>query len=230
MAAPSRFGTEPTSYEANLFAAAQDLARRRGDLRHGRLAAAKQSHRSGGAYVLSDAGGRIISRLPLQHVRLELRKRYGVLRYLMQRLTNRGFRPVNLIEARRDLCTQHGEVRALAWAVAAGRRLPEGRPLRRLDLLISLLLVLLGLIPGVALLSLIPGLVFLAVVLRRNITFRHNLDQLHRRWLAAIRPEPDDACLERIYRLQGSAGQALNQASSDPSEQDRFHQKRSDLI
>ena len=204
MAAPSRFAIAEISEEAGLFAAAQDLARRRGDLRHGRLAAAEPSRRSAGAYVLRDAAGQIISRLPLQHVRLELQRRYGVLRYLRRRLSNRGFRPVNVVEARRDLRTQHGEVRALAWALAAGRRLPEGRPLRRRDLLITLLLALLGLI---------PGLVYLVLVLRRNATFRHNLDQLHRRWLAAVRPEPDDACLQRIYQfqgphLQGSAAQA----------------------
>ena len=192
MASPSRFNREPISPEGDLFAAAQDLARRRGDLHHGRLASAEKSRRSSGTYVLRDAHGEIISRLSLQHVRLELQRRYGVLRYLRRRLSNRGFRPVNLVEALRDLRIQHGEVRALAWALASGRRLPEGRPLRRRDLVFTLLLALLGLI---------PGLLYLAVVLRRHNTFRHNLDQLHRRWLAAVRPEPNDTCLALIYRL-----------------------------
>ena len=171
----------------DLFAAAQDFARSRG-LLHERRASPEQSRFSRVSYVLNDSNGAVIARIPIAEVRALARARHA----LLMRLP--GIKDVAEISRKRhtdrlrSFRQQPDHVRALAWALSEGRRVPTGAFSRR-DLLLGLLLLLLGVIPGV---------IYLFWAWARHRQYLRDLESLMVRWRGQKRPDPSEEWFESL--------------------------------
>jgi hypothetical protein len=140
--------TDASAGNGRLFAAAQDLARRRGWIGGLRRADQESSYSLRASYVLKDSAGQLIGRLPLPSVqRVAERRRRRLVAALQGMVAELG--PAAEISAQRAwLRRQSPDIRAVAWAYCSGGRLPEGEPFRGRKRWIALLLLLAGILPG----------------------------------------------------------------------------------
>jgi len=169
---------DPASKES-LFAAAQDVARLLG-LLEGRLASFDHSRITGVSYVLNDGNDGFIARVPLAEVRRTAKARYSLLMRIKGIKDVARISRVRKIDRQATFRIQPDHVRALAWALSDGRRIPRGCFTQR-DLLIGLVL----LIPGV-----LPGLIYLVWAWRRHQQYTKDLKALVVRWRGLQRPDP----------------------------------------
>ncbi|MFM7674259.1 MAG: hypothetical protein ACKO5F_01445 [Synechococcus sp.] len=196
--------SQATGHEGVLFAAAQDVARRRGKMDSRRPASVKKSRHSGVSYTLADSDGDVIARLPMWSVQLAARQRA----LLLSRLSKgrKVWSTLSLGEQRVEFRTRPFEIRALAWALSSGRRVPQGR-LDRDKLLTSLLLLLLAVGAwlmfqdlAVFLVLLLPSLAFVALTVNQQRSYLHNLKGLMARWKAAGKPDPGDSLFAELQQ------------------------------
>lgn len=164
-----------------LFAAAQDLARRRGVLGR-RMASLMHSRTSRAGYVLKDGRGSIIARLSMQEVRAIAQRRQRLLNSSPARSELAQIGSIRRIDQKMALRSQPDRVRAMAWAISTGRRVPSGA-FRRRDLLIGGPLLLLGLVPGI---------VYLVRARWRHLRYQVDRDALVQRWRALHKPDPSE--------------------------------------
>lgn len=163
-----------------LFGAAQDLARQQGKLTSGMKASLENSSLERGLFKLRGPRNQLIAVIPVQEVRSMLTYRRQLARAVMQQAG------VKLNDAnparveRPKLRIQPAEVRALAWAISDGRRIPY-RPRRAWQPLLVAALLACGVIPGV---------LYLLWLLRRRNQYRQELAGQVQRWRRAGMPEP----------------------------------------
>jgi hypothetical protein len=164
-----------------LFAAAQDLARQRGQLEEGMTASYARSVLSRTSYAIKTANGALVARLPLPDVREMLRFRQRVARRVLDFSFQRDGVLPNAIDLRRQVRLSSEEDRALVWAISQGRRYPYLGSWKR-HALLSTVLLLLGVVPGV---------LYLLRLRRQYSTYRSNLLNLVARWRSHGKQDPD---------------------------------------
>ena len=163
-----------------LFGAAQDVARQQGRLSNGVRPNLENSSLERGQFKLRGPRNQLIAAIPVQQVRDMLAYRRELARDVMRQAG------VQLNDAnparveRPKVRIQTAEVRALAWAISDGRRIPYRRR-RHSEPLAAVLLLLCGVVPGVAYLIWLQG---------RRRQYRQELDKLVKRWKRAGMPEP----------------------------------------
>lgn len=178
--------SDPSS-KASLFAAAQDVARQLG-LLSDRLASFQHSRITGLTYVLNDAQDAFIARVPLTQVRRTAQARYDLMMSIKGIKEVARISRVRKIDRHTTFRIQPDHVRALAWALSDGRRIPLGA-FRRRDLVIGLLL----LIPGI-----IPGVLYLLYAWRRHLQYKTDVKALVMRWRSYQRPDPSEAWFDSL--------------------------------
>ena len=171
---------DPNSPDA-LFAAAQDTAREQG-LLQGRLASQEHCRVSSTSYVLNDREGEFIARVPMAKVRQTAQMRHRLLMRIDGVKEVAEIHPVRQIDRRTTFRKQPDHIRALAWALSDGRRIPRGAFSPR-DWLIGL-----ALLPACVL----PGVLYLFGAWRRHRQYRADLKALVIRWHGHQRPDPSD--------------------------------------
>lgn len=177
---------DPSSPQA-LFAAAQDVARRQG-LLGTRLAAMDQCRLTQVSYVLNDAEGEFIARVPIKQVRAAAQARQRLLNSLHQ-LKSPGAKTGKWwVQHKLLFRMEPPETRALAWALSDGRRVPQGA-FRPRDWLIGLGLLVLGILPGV---------IYLIWAGLRHRQYLADVQALVVRWHGQHRPDPSDAWFESL--------------------------------
>ncbi|MEA5475244.1 hypothetical protein VB716_13550 [Synechococcus sp. CCY9201] len=192
--------TQRVGHEAALFAAAQDVARRRGKVDPGRQASLERSRHTQIGYALSDADGELIARLPMWAVQRAVSQRARLLSKLAEGRTR--WSGMALGDQKVQFLTKPFEIRALAWALSTGRRVPPGQFDRTTALyavVLLLLAVLAGLIsPPLLLLGLPSFAAYLVVSLRRHADYRKNIQALVIRWKAAGKQDPSDSLFSEL--------------------------------
>lgn len=164
-----------------LFAGAQDFARQQGALAEGRLASFEHSVVGRSSYTLRDANDKIISRVALVDARAMLSFRRQLARQLLSGVKVEILKESTVQVERRQIRLQKEQVRALSWAIGAGRRFPYP-PSETRQGLITL---------GLLLCCLVPGFVYYFKVVRGNRErYERNLNELVRRWRDLGRPDP----------------------------------------
>jgi len=175
----------------HLYPAALDLARQKGLINSGRMADIQQCYRTSSSFVLKDSAGELIARIPASDVRRVAEQRRQTLHKILARMkADLGSSP-GIDEQRRFLRRQSKTTRALVWAMCTGRHLPEGEPFSARKLLITLLLLLLGVL---------PGLIYGAIQLYKDQLYAKNTAWLVARWRRAGSQIPFDD----LFNLPGS--------------------------
>lgn len=171
-----------------LFGAAQDVARRERKLADGIQASLEHSRLERGVFKLRSTRDRLIAAIPVQQVRDMLAYRRELAREALEAAgVALNARNPPLVE-RPKLRVESAEIRALAWAVSTGRRVPYSkRQPWRPALLVGLLLC-----------GVLPGLLYLLWLWQRRQSYRRELADLVRRWRRAGQPEPT-ASFFRLY-------------------------------
>lgn len=171
-----------------LFGAAQDVARRRHLLEDGVHACEANSGLERGRFKLRDANDHLITAIPVQEARDMLAYRRQLARDLLQHahVDLKATNPAAL--ERGKLRIQTREVRALAWAISTGRRVPYHRKPRWVPWAAF----------GLLICGVIPGLVFIAWRQKQAAAYQHQLNALVARWKAAGHPEPQESFF-RLY-------------------------------
>lgn len=164
-----------------LFAGAQDFARQNGALAEGVSASFDESVLGRSSYALKTADGRLLSRVPLTEARAMLAFRRQLARQLLGSKKVEIFSDSSVGVERRQIRIQKEEVRALAWAIGAGRRFPYQSSETRHGLITLALLLC----------CVIPGLVYYVMVVRRQRSqYQEALHELVNRWRLLGRPDP----------------------------------------
>lgn len=166
-----------------------DVARQKGKLADGVTADEACSSLERGRLKLRDHRANLIVVIPVQEARDMLAYRRELGRKVMEGVGMHvnDMNPASI--ERWKVRVQTPEVRALTWAISTGRRIPYRRRLRGTRL-ITVILLLCGLI---------PGLIFLAWNRRRNTAYQNDLAALVKRWRSAGQPEP----LASFFLLHG---------------------------
>ena len=164
-----------------MFAGAQDYARRLGKIREGRNACYEQSVIGRGGYALRTTDGSLIMRVPLVQAREMLRFRRALARQLLAGLKEDVLKESTADVERRQIRVQPEHLRALAWAIGAGRRYPYETALIK-EKLTSLALLLCFVLPGV--------IYYLRRVRAPHRRYQRDLQELVRRWRQAGKPDP----------------------------------------
>lgn len=173
-----------------LYGASLDVARQRGLIPEGRTASFEHSALERGRYKLRDQDDRLLATVTLQEGREMLAFRREMAREVLEKVkvSVNSDNPGSF--EKRQIRIQKPEVRAIAWAISTGRRVPM--PVRRhLEPLISLLLLLSCLVPGV--LYILQGR-------RRRRLYKRDLEGLVHRWRMAGKPDPADSFFA-LYHL-----------------------------
>ena len=163
-----------------LFGAALDLARQQSKLAEGMKASLENSSLERGLFKLRGPRNQLIAALPVQQVRDMLAYRRQLAREVIGRAG------VQLNDAnparveRPKLRIQTAEVRALAWAISDGRRIPYRRRRHEEPLIAAVLLIC----------GVVPGLIYLIWLSGRRRLYRQELNKLVQRWRKAGMPEP----------------------------------------
>ena len=163
-----------------LFGAALDLARQQGKLTDGMKASLEQCSLDRGLFKLRGPRNQLIAALPVQEVRDMLAYRRQLAREVMGRAGVRINDSNPALLERPKVRKQTVEVRALAWAISDGRRIPYRRR-RHEEPLIAAVLLVCGVLPGVVYLIWLSG---------RRRQYRQELSKLVQRWRKAGMPEP----------------------------------------
>ena len=163
-----------------LFGAAQDVARRERRLGDGVQASLEHSSLERGLFKLRSTRDSLLAAIPVQQVRDMLAYRRQLAREVLDAAgVNLNARNPPLVE-RPKLRIQRAEIRALAWAVSTGKRVPYRRRLPWAPLLTV----------GLLLCGVLPGLVYGLWLWQRQQTYRRELAELVKRWRRAGQPEP----------------------------------------
>ena len=172
-----------------LFGAAQDLARQQGKLTKRIQACPLHSGLERGLFKLRSTRNTLIVALPIQEVREMLHERRKLACQVIESagIEINAANPPSL--ERRKVRVQTQDVRALAWAIGHGKRVPYCRT-RRWAVLEAALLLLCGVV---------PGLIYLSWQAKRRQRYLRELQELVKRWRAAGQPEPPAS----FYRLYG---------------------------
>ena len=181
--------TDRTDGVQLLFGAAMDVARRLGTLADGIQASEANSTLERGRFKLRDEHDRLISAIPVQAARDMLAYRRELARDVMGEV---GVHVNDLNPAaleRWKIRIQNPEVRALAWAISTGKRVPYRKRLKHTRLIAALLLLC----------GVLPGLLFLAWLRHRTKAYKRDLSDLVKRWRTAGQPEP----LASFFTLYG---------------------------
>lgn len=181
-----------------LFGVAQDLAWRHHNLPRSEHASPEQSHPCRVSYSLVNSDGQPIARIPLGQLQQGLLQRRRDLRRLLRRggISVQPSRAAwydaqQLSKSIKKL--PHASI-ALAWAISTGQPYPRTPELARL-LPLGLLLLLLGVI---------PGLVFFYLLWRRWNRYQEELERLLKRWRAAGSADPSTDFLIRCIARSGT--------------------------
>lgn len=171
-----------------LFGAAQDVARRERKLADGVQASLQHSQLERGLFKLRSRRNQLIAAIPVQQVRDMLAERRQLAREVLEAagVSVNDANPAHL--ERKKVRVQPVEVRALAWAISKGRRVPSCRRQRWAPLLAV----------GLLLCGVLPGLVYLTWLWQRRRRYRSELKALVKRWRQAGQPEPS-ASFFRLY-------------------------------
>jgi hypothetical protein len=171
-----------------LFGAAQDVARGERKLADGVQASLQHSQLERGLFKLRSRRNQLIAAIPVQQVRDMLAERRQLARDVMAAagVSVNAANPAHL--ERKKVRVQPVEVRALAWAISKGRRVPSCRRQHWAPLLAV----------GLLLCGVLPGLVYLAWLWQRRRRYRTELKALVKRWRQAGQPEPS-ASFFRLY-------------------------------
>lgn len=162
-----------------LFGAAQDLARQQGKLNQRIQACPQNSGLEHGLFKLRSTRNSLIVALPIQEVREMLYERRKLACQVIESagIEINAANPPNL--ERQKVRVQTVDVRALAWAIGHGKRVPYCRK-RRWAALEAVVLLLCGVV---------PGLIYLSWQANRRRRYRRELAELVKRWRAAGQPE-----------------------------------------
>jgi hypothetical protein len=167
----------PDAAEAELQAAALDLALHQGSLRSPEAVAGFRASSGGLSWVLLDGQGNPLARLPRSAVVRQAERRRQRLDQLLSNARRRG---VSATHWRTALRLRSWEERAQAWGLSAHQPVPE--PVftgRRLAIAGALLL-----------LGLVPGLLYLGSLLLQRFRRQRALRDLVRAWTFRGRPDP----------------------------------------
>ena len=172
-----------------LFGAAQDLARQRRLLADGVRACIEASSLERGMFKLRNPRNQLIAAIPVREVRDMLAYRRELARDVMQRagVQLNDANPTSL--ERRKVRIQTVEVRALAWAISTGRRVPMPVE-RKMELLSSV---------GLLLCCVIPGVIYILRGQQLRRAYTEDLKGLVHRWRMAGKPDPADSFFSLYY-------------------------------
>lgn len=160
-----------------LRAAAIDLAVRRGGLQAPPASCGFRASSSGLSYVLVDTQGNPLARLPKAAVVSQVEKRRARLDHLIHRVSHQR---IPTTHGRSAMRLRSWEERGLAWALSTHRPVPEP-VFGSLQLVITALLLLLGIV---------PGLIYLAVLLQQRFRWQRAMENLLLQWTSLGRPDP----------------------------------------
>jgi hypothetical protein len=167
-----------------VFAGAQDAARQQGKIPDGVFASFEKSSINARNYTLKTAEGKLIARIPLTEAREMMRFRRAVARKALGKVKVEFMKESTASVERRQLRVQDESIRALAWAIGAGRRFPIPRDEERK------MMVLVGLL----LCCVLPGVVYYFIDVRKSrAQYKQDLDQLVMRWRTLGKPDPPDS-------------------------------------
>ena len=198
--------------ERLLLGAAMDVARGRGELEEGVYVNPLNCRITRQSIVLCQSDGAMISRIPLPEARRSLAFRRQVARQALQRSGVVITAGSTATVERRALRNLDHQLRALAWAIGAGRRFPmppKAQQQRLIGMLLALgvLLILLNLVYGgpaaltvLLAIALAPGGVLLWRHQKQKQQFERDLENLARRWRTLGHPDPSDSFFA-LYHL-----------------------------
>ena len=171
-----------------LFGAAQDVARRERKLADGTQASLPHSGLERGVFKLRSQNDTLIAAIPVRQAREMLAYRRQLAREMLDSAGVRLNASNPPMVERPKLRIQPPEVRALAWAISTGKRVPYRRRWRWTPALAGALLLC----------GLLPGLLYLLWLSQRRQLYTRELAELVRRWRRAGQPEPK-ASFFRLY-------------------------------
>ena len=173
-----------------LYGAALDVARQQGKIPEGVSPSFEHSALERGRYKLRSTDDRLLAAVTLHDAREMLSYRRELARQVLEKVqVSVNSDNPGAIE-KRQIRIQKPEVRAIAWAISTGRRVPMP-PKRRLESLKTLALLICGIV---------PGLVYISKGLKRRAAYRDDLEELVERWRMASKPDPADSFFS-LYHL-----------------------------
>ena len=173
-----------------LYGAALDVARQKHQIPDGAVLSFEHSALERGRYKLRTTDDRTLATVTLHEARQMLAYRRELARQVLDKakVIVNSDNPGNF--EKRQIRIQKPDVRAIAWAISTGRRVPMP-PQRKLETITSLALLLCCLVPGV--LYILQGQ-------RQRKTYRQDLEGLVHRWRMAGKPDPADSFFA-LYHL-----------------------------
>jgi len=173
-----------------LYGAALDVARQEGRLPEGATLSFEHSQLERGRFKLRDVDDRTLASVTLHDARAMLAFRREVARQVLEKakVSVNSANPGNF--EKRQIRIQKPEVRAIAWAISTGRRMPM--PVRRhLEPLVSVVLLLCGIVPGV---------IYILRGRKKRKQYAEDLKGLVHRWRMMGKPDPADSFFA-LYHL-----------------------------
>lgn len=166
-----------------LYGASLDVARQNNQIPEGVSPSFEHSELERGRYKLRSTDDRLLAAVPLHDAREMLAYRRHLARQVFEkaRLSVNSDNPANF--EKRQIRIQKPELRAIAWAISTGRRVPMP-PHRKLEVLTSVALLLCFVVPGV---------VYILEGRRRRRNYKTDLAGLEQRWRMAGKPDPADS-------------------------------------
>ena len=173
-----------------LYGAALDVARQQGKVPDGRSPSFEHSQLERGRYKLRDLDDRLLAAVTLQEARAMLAFRREVARQVLEKVkvSVNSDNPGNF--EKRQIRIQKPEVRAIAWAISTGRRVPMPVE-RKMELLSSV---------GLLLCCVIPGVIYILRGQQLRRAYAADLKGLVHRWRMAGKPDPADSFFA-LYHL-----------------------------
>ena len=173
-----------------LYGAALDVARQEGKIPEGLSPSFEKSALERGRYKLRSADDRLLAAVTLHDAREMLAYRRELARQVLEK-SNVSVNSENPgAFEKRQIRIQKPEVRAIAWAISTGRRVPMP-PKRRFETLKAIGLLICGIV---------PGLLYIRRGLQRRTAYQADLDGLVERWRMASKPDPADSFFA-LYHL-----------------------------
>ncbi len=173
-----------------LYGAALDVARQQGKILDDSRPCFENSQLERGRFKLRDVDDRLLAAVTLHDARAMLAFRREVARTVLERarVSVNSDNPENV--EKRQLRIQKPEVRAIAWAVSTGRRIPM--PVKRpFEPLVSV---------GLLLCCLAPGVIYILRGQQRRRQYAKDLESLVHRWRMMGKPDPADSFF-KLYHL-----------------------------
>lgn len=173
-----------------LYGAALDVARQQNKIPTGTTPSYEHSQLDRGRYKLRSTDDRLLAAVTLHEAREMLAYRRELARQVLDRARVKVNSDNPGSFEKRQIRIQKPEVRAIAWAISTGRRVPMP-PHRKLEPVVSVALLLCCLLPGV--LYILQGQ-------RLRKAYQADLDGLVERWRMASKPDPADSFFA-LYHL-----------------------------